>query len=440
MSQINLNPEQQKAVDLMVNGFLSNKFPVPDRKGLTLIGEGGTGKTTCIAHAVEEWIKAGLNVLLTAPTNKAVKQLESSIRSHGLTSSRINCTTLHKALGLTLLPSEENKYAARSGAGLLTDYDIVVVDEGSMVSKLAFYEYFLPDVKDNGNLVVIMGDAMQLPPVKETESAALLYYPAVNLTKVERFSAESGIAKVTSALRKSLETGTAYNFNAEVETIKPAHFMQEVLPLFPDPSSCENTRILAWTNRRVDAVNSAIRESLYGKDVDTFMVGERVVTGSPLYEGNEPILSTDEECIVTNIQEGSLMDEDTSNEYKTLLLTLEPMYASVSTVYANVIHPDAVEALEADLDYLKRRAFEGGSNSRYWWHRWHKLKDLFSQVRYCYCITVHRSQGSTFETVIVDAPDILKNGRSKERKQLLYVAMSRASKRLIVSREKFTAP
>ena len=165
-----------------------------------------------------------------------------------------------------------------------------------------------------------------------------------------------------------------------------------------------------------------------------------MVTGSPLYEGNEPILSTDEECIVTNIQEGSLMDEDTSNEYKTLLLTLEPMYASVSTVYANVIHPDAVEALEADLDYLKRRALEGGSNSRYWWHRWHKLKDLFSQVRYCYCITVHRSQGSTFETVIVDAPDILKNGRSKERKQLLYVAMSRASKRLIVSREKFTAP
>ena len=49
-------------------------------------------------------------------------------------------------------------------------------------------------------------------------------------------------------------------------------------------------------------------------------------------------------------------------------------------------------------------------------------------IDYGYGITIHKSQGSTYNTVFVNGKDINKNLTIIERKRLWYVAMSRASK------------
>ena len=66
------------------------------------------------------------------------------------------------------------------------------------------------------------------------------------------------------------------------------------------------------------------------------------------------------------------------------------------------------------------------------WHLFWKLKDAFNDIAYGYALTAHRSQGSTFERVFVDAGDIQLNRKSSERSKCLYVACSRASKELYI--------
>lgn len=56
--------------------------------------------------------------------------------------------------------------------------------------------------------------------------------------------------------------------------------------------------------------------------------------------------------------------------------------------------------------------------------------DCFANMNYGYCITVHKSQGSTFENVYIDMGDILKNKNEEETMKCLYTALTRTSETL----------
>lgn len=59
------------------------------------------------------------------------------------------------------------------------------------------------------------------------------------------------------------------------------------------------------------------------------------------------------------------------------------------------------------------------------------IKRSYINARPHYATTIHKSQGSTWEQVVV-LSDILRNRKARERNQLLYVAYSRASRALHV--------
>ena len=56
--------------------------------------------------------------------------------------------------------------------------------------------------------------------------------------------------------------------------------------------------------------------------------------------------------------------------------------------------------------------------------------DCFAELNYGYCITVHKSQGSTFKNVFVDMNDILNNNNINETSKCLYTSITRSSKSL----------
>lgn len=68
-----------------------------------------------------------------------------------------------------------------------------------------------------------------------------------------------------------------------------------------------------------------------------------------------------------------------------------------------------------ELDLVRRRH----------WGRYFTLLDTFADVDRPYCLTTHKSQGSTYRHAFVDAADLLSSGGM--RRQLLYVAATRAS-------------
>ncbi|MCY1280334.1 ATP-dependent RecD-like DNA helicase [compost metagenome] len=434
-----LNAGQTAAVERAVSGFLES-----DLKGLTIIGEGGTGKTTCVMTIAERLLAAGLKVLFTAPTNKAVKQLEKAARRHGLTQSNVAFQTLHSAIGLTMLPSEEQKYAARTGKGVFPLFDVVVVDEASMLGKRVTFDYMMPEAIANEVRLLLMGDDMQLPPVKEAKSPAFEIFETVRLTQVERQSGDSGILTVTGALRTAMDSRRPFvappTPKNGVESLKAADFMKYVVDQFDEHTDLDDQRVLAWRNQRVDEINRAIRQKIYGKGAARFEEGERLVTAAPIGNGESILLSTDEECILHSVRESYIEDDDSGETFRTWCLVLNPIHADVKQVITHVLHESEQERYDARLRHFSDLAKKAGpQGSRGYWARYHKFKELFSHLRYCYCITVHRAQGSTYKRVFVDVKDILGNTISNERQRLLYVAYSRPSEVLVINKEKYVA-
>lgn len=57
---------------------------------------------------------------------------------------------------------------------------------------------------------------------------------------------------------------------------------------------------------------------------------------------------------------------------------------------------------------------------------------MFLDLRHSYACTVHKAQGSTYDTVYVDLDDLYKAIRNKDMyNRLLYVAVSRAAKKVV---------
>lgn len=435
-----LNADQKSAVERIVRFFTEEKG-----LGITLVGPGGSGKTTSIMFAVQELLDAGLKVLMSAPTNKAVKQLEKSAREFGLSTENVAFQTVHSALGLAMLPNEENKYATKVAKGVLPIFDVVIIDECSMLGKRVMYKHLLPECEEHGTRLLNMGDDMQLPPPLEDISPSFTEFEVLRLEKVERQAEGSEILSVAGTLRTAMLEDKPFKApepeGRNIEFIKPGHFLKELVEHFDVDTDLEEQRVLAWSNRRVNEVNGAIRKKLFGPRPPRFVEGERVVTGAPLKTiDGDILLSTDEECFVHNITESSVFDEHSGEDYKVYRLVLKPIYEdNVSQAIANVLHESERERYTEQLERTARMAKASGSDARKVWAQYWAFKELFADIRYCYCITIHRAQGSTFGTTFLDVKDVLRNNKRFERQRLTYVGYSRPRHRLLVNKRKFVA-
>ena len=87
----------------------------------------------------------------------------------------------------------------------------------------------------------------------------------------------------------------------------------------------------------------------------------------------------------------------------------------------------ARQQLDGVLARLRQQAREAGKkDGRGLWRRFFLVRDAFASLGPAAVLTVHRSQGSTFGEVFV-AGDVFWPSDEQLRRQLVYVAVSRAS-------------
>ena len=440
---VNLN-EGQLAASLAVQRFVASDIisGVPDIKSnryFAVEGAGGTGKTTSIFHALIPLIAAGHKVLLTAPTNKAVKVLRQSAKKWNL---RIDACTMASALGVTMLPDEEKRYAAQVSPPKIPEYTIIVADEASMYSSRAL-DLLAKAVYRTKVKVIFLGDSFQLPPVKEERSEAFDIAPSLELTQNERF--DGPVKQLTDKLRecirknvkpKTIEQAFGVGNQGNVEIKLGRNFVNEMLSQISEHTTPDDVRIIAWTNTQVDKYNQQIREKLFGRKPEPFYAGERIVTTEALHRHSdgEIMMNTDEECYIKNVQEGELVDPYHGEmRYRTINLIVEPLYAPGTDYCLTVIHPKDQGKLDDRLEWLASRAKK---NKQLWSDYW-AFRSMFHNIRHCWAITAHRAQGSTFKNVFVDVVNISRNKRLYEFLRLLYVAMSRPAGNLYLNRNKF---
>jgi exodeoxyribonuclease V alpha subunit len=166
-------------------------------------GGPGTGKTTVVVSLVRALLRLGVApeaIALAAPTGKAANRLEEALA--GGTAPAPTAQTLHRLLG----------YLPHAGAFLRGEHHrlphrAVIVDEGSMID-LAMMERLVSAVSDEA-LLVILGDADQLPSVQAGAVFRDLHPLAVRLTRSFRVDPARGQGARVLELARALRAGEA---------------------------------------------------------------------------------------------------------------------------------------------------------------------------------------------------------------------------------------
>ncbi len=183
--------EQQ--TDAVMNSLIS---------GVSIITGGpGTGKTTIINALISILEESGQKVAVAAPTGRAAKRIME-------TSGHPACT-VHRLL--EYFYNEETGYMSfgKNSENLL-DYNTIIIDEASMLD-LMLTEALCNAIKP-GTRLILVGDADQLPSVGAGNVLADLidsdYFYITRLTEIHRQSAESRI--VVNAHRINRGEAPAY--------------------------------------------------------------------------------------------------------------------------------------------------------------------------------------------------------------------------------------
>lgn len=416
-----LNTEQESAL-ASINTWLRTSFD----PFFILSGSAGTGKTFCI-RKLAEGTKG--RFIFTAPTNKATKVLRESVTQDDY---KPECRTIYSLLGLRLEANGEVKELKAPEDPIdLSQYKAIIVDEGSMVSKVLF-SHIKQTAEQFRLKFLFLGDPAQLPPVNELRSPIWECKLGSKLLTVMRH--DNQILELATRLRDQVDrfapTIKLAAANADGEGIwklVPAAFEAKIADFakngnFSKPACA---KVIAWRNVEVDRFNKLVRGVIFDNPESPWLVGDRVLFTSPARDlDDEPVASTDDEGEVTRVDEEF---HGVHGEFKIfrIAITLDDN----KSVIAHVLHPDSLRDYAARVERLSEAA---RANSRKWKDFW-AFKESFHQLRHAYAITAHRAQGSTYQTAFVYWQDILLNRNRQEAYRCLYVACTRPSKQLILS-------
>ncbi len=394
-----------------------------------LTGYAGTGKTTLLQALITrlQQQRDSRPVALTALSNKATKVLQSMAYRWGC---EVDCMTCCRLLGLKPVIDKETggqKFEPdRDRKNLTTEYDLVVVDECSMIN-VDMWELLVSSVSrfTDRTQLLFVGDSAQLPPVGETESPCFEnVLHRSDLTEVIRYGGAIGL--LAEDVRTNLERPTMpravsdrNDTNTEgIFTIPQPHWENLMLRAFKSSAyeqDPDQVRVLAYTNNRVNYLNNKIRAAIYGDQAARFVAGERLVAKNACMGRDGILLQTSEEC---EVLEAYLTRFEGWQVWELEVETDEHQERKL-----RVLHEDEQQRFKEILsDYSEKKQ----------WMAFWDYKELFHDLSYAYSLTVHKSQGSTFQDVFVDVPNLMLNRKVIERNQLYYVAFTRAAKRLFL--------
>lgn len=388
INKIHLHQEQRNAVKMAIN------------KGVCVITGGpGTGKTTIIKCVINLLSSMDLKVKLLAPTGRAAKRLSESTGEEG--------STIHRALELDkgsdfvqFKYNEHNKLP----------YNAIIIDEVSMVDVVLLNH--LLKALSVGCKLILVGDKDQLPSVGAGNVLSDLLncgkIPFTNLTKIYRQDDSSLIVSNAHLINngkmpvldnsskdfffdsKSSSEAIVDDIVSLVTSRIPNHFgfetskIQVLAPLKAGVTGVENLNVQLQKN--INSASLTKREIMYGST--TFRFGDKVMHISNNYN-------------LEWIRDDGLTIENGAGVFN----------GDIGTI--TMVKPESKE-----LEVL----FEDGRLAKY------TQADL-SQLVLSYAITIHKSQGSEFDAVVIPlvsgTPYIL-------TRNLLYTAVTRAKKLVVL--------
>ena len=173
-------------------------FGTTSRQYCTLGGFAGTGKTTLIAVFAEvlHTKKDDFSIAFVSFTGKAAHVLRQTLSRQGPLAPGDRVSTIH-SLMYEAKESENNGSITWRRKKKL-DFDLIVVDEASMVTRDLW-----EDLMAYGIPILAVGDHGQLPPIGEAFN--LMSAPELRLERIHRQAAQSPIIQLSAQIRETGE-------------------------------------------------------------------------------------------------------------------------------------------------------------------------------------------------------------------------------------------
>ena len=430
-----------------------------DGRPFVLSGFAGTGKTYLARHLLALVERSGLCWTVVAPTHKAVGVIRQQLALAGLAPTWFP-STIHRLLRLKLRRQGdlERCEETEQTAGALEHLGLVLVDEASMVDS-ALLEIALRCAHPFRTRLVFVGDPAQLPPVGEPESPVfgMGRCAGAGLTEVVRHQGPvlqlaTGLRNGQLPCRQPPALAPVRGPLGLVAAVPQAEWLataQAALRRAVELDNPDHARILCYTNRALERLVPLARRAIHGAMADQLPVlpGEVLITRSAVMapacrsgeeEAEEPdmVLGSNRELVVRDVtpERCDLADFGVGSGDGCSPSVIDTLTAEVEAgetrLALRLLPPAGSEprrALDAVLARLRQQAREAGkTEGRGLWRRYFLVRDAFASLGPAAVLTVHRSQGSTFGEVFI-AGDVFWPGDAVLRRQLVYVAVSRAS-------------
>jgi exodeoxyribonuclease-5 len=397
---------------------------------LTVGGFAGTGKTVLTGIFARQAQKAKLLVAYIAFTGRASSVLTRSLRNAGVnftTKTRKDdeddylvtvaagkyfdvslvdresgpafVGTIHRLIYKPVINQQDELLGWSKREKLDRDYDLIVVDEASMVS-----DEMLTDLRVFGVPILAVGDHGQLPPVRAT--GALMQNPDLRLETIHRQAEGNPIIALSRHVREGGQL-LGYRSTDERVAIRSRRDVQQVLKATADRPAL-SLGILCWTNRQRIQLNGIARQVRGYKGSPG--LGEVLVclrNSPPVYNGMRGLLSRDS------------------------FVAHQPWLLDVAIGFPEEEiddHPRVLCAAQfnrdkgvfASIEELKERGIVVKM-----------MRDAGDFFDFGYALTVHKSQGSQFEhaIVVMDMPE-----SNPDFPRWAYTAITRAISRLTILR------
>jgi len=374
-----LTNQQEHAIK-MINKWLHDYYYGGEKKKIFVLnGYAGTGKTSILKYIDDKYLKS---CVCAAYTGKAAKVLKNK--------TNLSTSTIHSLI-YTPIEDSSNKKGVRwviNKESLICSAKVVIIDESSMVGKS-----ILKDLMSYEVPILLIGDPGQLEVINDTNIFNSLK-PDITLTEIHRQAKDNPIIRLSMRARE----GKDIPFQSFSSNVKKVPKNKDTISKYLYSSGIA----LVGRNNTRRLVNNLVRAKL--KKHSTYpSIDDRII------------------CLQNNLDLGVL------NGYEGIVTSS----ASLSTDITNTI------VLSGYLDdtILKNTTalscyFE--SNAPEEIMATFNRKFLYSHLHidYAYAITVHKSQGSQYENVCII--DEFNYGGEDNRRRLLYTAITRAEKGLII--------
>lgn len=371
------------------NAFSSGVF--------VLTGGPGTGKTTTLNAIIELFEQRDVNIQLAAPTGRAAKRMTE------LTGREAK--TIHRLLEVEWTGDDGKKFSRNERNPL--ECEVIIIDEASMIDSLLF-ESLLRALKISCRIILV-GDTDQLPSVSAgnvlNDILASNMYSAVCLKKVFRQAVESTIITNAHAI-----------INGEPS----------------DMSNKNNDFFILHKNNAFDVCNTVLElceqrlPKAYGfdslTDIQVLCPSRKAETGT---------------ANLNNLLQATLnpkQDGQPQLAYKGVYFRTGDKVMQIKNNYDLQWQRDNGDigygVFNGDVGYITLIDIKGGIIKVKFDDRTATyFAENIGELELAYAVTVHKSQGSEFECVILPLFDI---PTQLLYRNLLYTAVTRAKKMLVI--------